>query len=699
MSEPTERPAPRLPRGALPLRAVIAGAVGAALWLTLAAGADGFLRHGWSASWYWTDEDHERHEITRTTEHRVRFPNVHRPMARYLQGWPFDRLERPEERPAIDVELRAYVTIPEGSPRYFTADAAREARIDVDGSPAEGRAIDPGRHRIRVRWQGVAQDHLRHSRRSESASFTLRWGPTELSTTPIPREALVPADNAWSSARVALLWAAILGAIGWALGLFLAVRPERPSVRARRLGLLASVLVVLLGTGLRLCDYDVMPEFRENADELFATWNGWSLLEDGTTRGWSLWPRAYGGAVDHQEVRFFGETRPVITPYFEHPPLLHLLVGAAAHLGGAEHWLDAKLAHTRLVPIALMALSLALMVAVGRRLFPGSPAPWLGAGLFAVVPTIVLQSRVIKEEALLVPLSLAMVWFFLRWRDDGKRLRDLVFASICAGLPTLAKVPAVVWVPALVMMVAAERGETRRAVWAAAIGLGTASLLLVFGALIDWDVFLLTQAKQGKRPTHWNLFPRFFDATLVNHNIIGRGWILFLWLGYMASAFSRGWRGRAALTVPPIAYLVAIAVGSGNWTFGWYIVPLYPFLCLGAGDFLAELWERPTFLGGTLFLVLLVMYGLNFLLDPHWAKQPEAWPSLRLWVTLFLALALAPYALAQIWRESAFCRRLARSATLAGLALVVGTSGWIVFHYDTIFESHHDFDRDSYFHR
>jgi 4-amino-4-deoxy-L-arabinose transferase-like glycosyltransferase len=686
-------------RDAFPARAVVAALAGALLWLGLAAAADVYLRHGWSATWYWTDADGERHAITRTTEHRVAFPNVHRPLARYVQGWPFERLPRPEERPDIDAELRARITIPEGAPRYLAADALRQARIWVDGEPAEGRAIEPGPHRLRVRWQGVALTHLRRQRRSDSARFELRWGPTERAAAPVPREALVPADGTWPPARVALPWVAALGALGWALGLFFAVRPARPSVRGRRLAVVFTVLVVLLGTGFRLWDYDVMPEFRENADELFATWNGWSLLAEGRTRGWSLWPHAYAGRVSVRQVRFFGEERPVISPYFEHPPLLHVLVGAAAHLGGAEHWLDAKLKHTRLVPIGLMALSLALMVAIGRRLFPRGPAPWLGAGLFAVLPTIVLQSRVIKEESLLVPLSLAAVWFFLRWRDDGKKLRHLVLAALCAGLATLAKVPAVVWVPALVMLVAAERGETKRAVLAAAVGLGAASLLLVFGAIVDWDVFLLTQAKQGRRPTHWNLFPRFFDATLINHNIVGRGWVLFSWLGFAASVFSRGWRQTAVLTVPLTAYLIAIAIGSGNWTFGWYILPLYPFLCLGAGDFLARLWARPTFLAGTLFVVLLVMYGLNFLLDPHWAKQPQAWPTLRRTVTLFTALAVAPYALAQVWRRSRFCVGLARFTTAAGLALVVVVSGWFVGRYDVIFESHADFDRDMYFHR
>ncbi len=679
-------------------RAFLAGAVLALAWLAVCGAADVYVRHGWSARWYARHEG-ERVLVDRTTEHRVAFPNAHRPLARYVQGWPFDRLPRPEALPAIDAELRATITVPPGPPRWLGAIAAGEAEVWVDDRPADDGPVEPGEHAVRVRWQGRAGAQGRGSSGAGTVHFALGWGPGRSVLSPVPRDALVPAVGRWPGSRVALWWIAALGALAWALGGFFAWRPEGSLARARRVAALATALVVLIGTAYRAFDYDVMPEFRENADELFATWNGWSLLEDGSTRGWSLWPHAYGGRVRHSEVRFFGERRPIIEPYFEHPPLLHVLVGAAAHLGGAEHWLDAKLAHTRLVPIALSALALVLVVAVGRRLFPRSPAPWLGALLFAVVPTIALQTRVIKEEAILVPLVLGMMLFFLKWRDEGKRLRHLVLAAVCAGLAPLAKVPAVVWVPALVMLVAAERGETKRAAVAGAVGLAVASLLLVFGALVDWDVFLFTQAQQGTRPTHWSLFPRFFDATLINHNLIGRGWILFLWIGFAASVFARGARDTAVITVPLATYLVAIAVGSGNWTFGWYIVPLYPLLCLGAGDFLARLYRRPTLLAGTLFVVLLVMYSLNFTLDPDWAKQPEAWPTLRRAVTLTVALSLAPYALVQVWRDSPFLVRLARTTTLLGLAAVVVVCGYFVASYDTVYETYRDFDRDTYFHR
>ena len=663
-------------------RLALAGAgVTLAVCLAIALWLDGFVAHGVSVRWYTTHAG-ARTLVTRTVEHRAAFPNVHRPLARYVQGWPFERIPLPAELPAIDAELSARVVVPPGLPRRIEADSPNDVEVLIDG---RDQPATSGAHDLLVRWRG------RTSRSPDSAKLELRWGG------PIPAGALTPAGD--NPDRV-YYWAAA-GALSLALCLALFFAIRTPSDRRRRAILLgiATSAVLALGAAYRLYDYDVMPEFRENADELFATWNGWSLLSDGTTRGWSMWPYEYGGLVEIESVRFFGERREVISPYFEHPPLWHLLVGAAAHLGGAEHWLEAKLAHTRLVAIALGLLSLWLVIALGRRLWPAGPAPWLAGLLYAVLPTIALASRVIKEEALLTPLMLGSMLFFLRWRDGGKRPRELVLASVCAGLCAATKVPGVVLVPALVMLVAAERGQTKRALLAAAIGLGLSSAFFVFGGVIDWEAFVATTSKQGTRPTHWNLFPRWFDVTLINHNIIGRGWLLFLWLGSLWAFAKRSWRDVAVIAAPLVCYLVAISIGSGNWTFGWYIAPILPLVCLGAGGYLAELWERPSLLAGFLFVVLLVYYSLNFTLDVHWAKQPPSWPPIRKMVTLTTAAFLAPYGLAQVWRHNALFKSLARLATAIGLALVVVLSGLFVARYDVVFERYRNFDRDAYFDR
>ncbi|MCA9610814.1 MAG: phospholipid carrier-dependent glycosyltransferase, partial [Myxococcales bacterium] len=446
-------------------------------------------------------------------------------------------------------------------------------------------------------------------------------------------------------------------------------------------------------------DYDVMPEYRENADELFATWNGWSLLDDGTTRGWSIWTSAYRGRIPVTPVRFFGQEANVITPYFEHPPLMHVLVGAAAHLGGAHHYLDAKLRYTRLVPIGLMALATVLMIAVGRRLWPASMAPYVGALLFSVIPSIVLQTRVIKEEDVLVPLLLGAVLFFLRWRDDGRRSRDLWGAAICVGLAPLAKVPAAALIVGVAMLFAAERGGFRSAVQLLGIGIAIGSTLLLYALVIDWDEFLFATRMQSGRAIHWNIFPRFFDVGQINGNRIGRGWTQFLWLSLAATVYARGLRSSAVLTVPTLVYLVAIAVGTGNWTYGWYVVPLYPFLCLAAGDLVVRTWNRPTLFAGLLLLGLLVFYTLNFTLHPTWIRQPSTWPWIRTMVTAATIVGLAPFALAELWRRHAIVLRLCRLALVVIVATASVFGAWTVAHYDVIYESHLEMDVDDWFAR
>jgi 4-amino-4-deoxy-L-arabinose transferase-like glycosyltransferase len=515
----------------------------------------------------------------------------------------------------------------------------------------------------------------------------------------VPREALVPLDGSWPPLRVWLwIFAAIAAALMGAQCARVALAAPGAD-RARRVGAIATAMLVVLAVGYRAFDYDVMPDFRENGDERFAIWNGYSLLEDGTTRGLTLWWSDYlaGGHGEIERPRYFERTYHVVTPYFEHPPLMHVLVGAAGHIGGARDHLEVPLAHARLVPIALSVLTLLLMIAVGRRLEPRGPAPWLGALLWAALPWIAMQTRVVKEEALLTTLAIGMVLAYLRWRDDGRRTRDLVLAAVLAGLCPLAKVTGAGFVLALLMLVASE-GKARDFGIALAASVVTTSMLLVYGAVIDWEAFLFTQRLQSGRPVHFNIFLRFFDDALINHSLIGRGWLLFLWLAAMAGLAKRDRREVAVIAVPLMTYLAAIALGSGTWTFGWYVTPLLPFLCIAAGRFLADLWREPDLFRGAIFVFVLVFYSLNFVLDPDVAKDSTQWSEIRRVVTLVLAIGLAPFGLVQAFGPERF-RGWARAAVVAGLVVVVAVGGMFVARYDVMSGVYRDFDRDRYFDR
>jgi len=658
--------------------------------LALALVADRFLAHG--ATVTWRSPEHAGVVVARTTEHRASFPTVHRPLSRYAQNWDFERFGVPPALPRLDALLEADLDVPAGETRVLEVRSANTADVEVDGVPYESAPLAAGKHRLAIHWTGDL---------SRAASLELLWSLPFDAETLVPDSALTPIGAGdplrlwtWLLAFVVALAAAAVVARALRPGELL---PSAGTTRARVA--LFTALIVALGLFARLWDYDVVPDLRDNGDELFATWNGWQLLEDGTTRGWSIWPQEYGDLVQREELQYFGQPWHIITPYFEHPPLLHLLVGAAAHLGGAVEYTQARLAHTRLVPIGLAAVVIVLLVLLGRRLFGPGPAAYLGALLWAVLPMIVVQSRVIKEEAGLVPLMLFALWSLLRWQQDGHKRSDLVIAAFAIGLAPLCKVTGTALIPALAVVVAPHARRRELLVF---IGVASATaLLLPLYGLLDWHAFAWTTAKQATgRPMHWNLFPRFFDDPLINHSLIGRGWLLFLWLAFLGAMLHPSRTiARPVIAVPLVVYMLGMGISSGNWTFGWYHLPLYPLLCLGAGRFLADLWDRPDLLRGVVLIVLPVMYALNFTLPVEWSMQPEAWPVMRRWVTAFCAVALVPFALVQAWPRLTPLRSLARGFVALAVALLVVLSLRFAIRFESIVDEYANYDRREFFDR
>ncbi|MEZ4257292.1 MAG: glycosyltransferase family 39 protein, partial [Polyangiales bacterium] len=497
----------------------------------------------------------------------------------------------PKRFPDLDAELRATLEVPNGAPRVLRIASPNKVTLEP-ASASKRPGLAPGTHPLTVRWKDktyAANDP--HWDSPLPIGLTLEWSTDGKVFEPVPSSALRPtASN--GGVRV-WLWfgvALALGALGW---LFFArrFRTDAPWHLARRIAVPA---VLLLATCVRLYDYDVMPTFRDNDDELFATWNGWQLLTDGGTRGWTLWPQRYRRNEVRFELPSYFRERPfyVVQPYLEHPPLLHVLVGIAAKLSGAHHWLHAKLKYTRLVPIALSVLATWLVMLVAQRLSRDGPAPEFAGLLYAVLPPLVLQQRVIKEETLVTTLLLGAMWLFLRWRDDGRTPRLLVWLGIVCGLGALTKLPAGVLVPVFVALVWAE-SDWRAAGRVAISGLLVSALVLVYGAVVSWSVFTHATAIQATlRHAHWNVFFRFFAEPLVNHNRFGAGWIVFLWIALAGAWATYTERDRRLLAFTLIGYLVAIAIPSGNWHYGWYFLPLYPILVIGTGRFLANLYAE-----------------------------------------------------------------------------------------------------------
>lgn len=668
--------------------------------LLLTARVASYLSHGWAAAWHVQyplpfgtshaspgarpPRNGARLLLARTFEHRVEIPNEERPLARYVQHWNFERDGVPDALPHLDVDLEGWLSVDEPIPVRIDADPP--ATLTVDGRPGSAEPLARGPHRVVIHWRGTLDRHVH---------LTLLWGTGE-GVEPVPSSAVSPPRGA---GRGLAAWSWGIGGLVTlllcALAFWIASSPS-PN-RARRVLVAACFAVMAFGMFLRSWDHDVMPDFRENDDELFAEWDGYSLLADGTPRGWSMWANEYGPAIAREQFAYF--RRPpfvVITPYFEHPPLLHVMAGAVAKLCGTHDWPHARLSETRVVPIALQGVTMLLLLAVARRFSPRGPAAFFAMLLYALIPFIALQGRVIKEEALLTPMLLGGVLSFLVWRDGGRKRRWLILSAALMAACTLAKLTGAACSVALVVLVVRER-RPRDVALVVAVTIAVLAVMAAYVMKVDLaEWWFATKHQATGRAAHFNIFLRWLDDPLVNHNLVGRGWLLFLWLA-AAIALTRMPRPNAlVLVVPWLGYLIAISVSSGNWTFGWYAMPWYPLLCIAAGEMLARLWDEPDPLGGVLFGVLLVMYSLNFQVDPRWVMAHGS--DLRPAVAAAILLLVGPFFLGVMW-PGGLSRQVARAAIVLGLAAFAWCATSFVVDYDVNYVVYRNFDREVFFDR
>lgn len=688
MPEPATSPAPEKPleerlRRALPW---LLSLLGAALVLILALSIDQlYFANGIAIEWRINSPSTDAPiSLGTTVEHDVSIHTDHRPLTRYVELWRVTEHGVPRARPRLDAVVRARLLIPRGPSRGVAVRTPEDTRILIDGNDLNGDRVAPGWHDLDVHWTGVLSDRTEFELVFEDGGR-------------IPRTLLHVPGGDWPSSRgrfwaLALLLSLLVGAM-----VLHAQRAPTALLRRARTLAIATLAVVLLGTGLRAYQYDSEPHALENYDEYFNLWNGWSLLEDGTSRGWSAWPSSYVRAEPEREsIRFWGTPLVVVSPYFENPPLMHVLVGVACHLAGVQDYRDAHSDQGRLVSLALSALTIWLLILVTRRLVRSGPGPWFAGVLYAVIPTLVLQTRMIKEELVIIPLALGTLYFFLRWQDEGRRDRDLYLAACCAGVAVLAKVPGAILVPGLVMLLVA-RGDARAGLRAVGVALLVGALPLV--SIAVWqglDVFLAASAAQSSgRGLHFNLYSRFVDVFQVNGWLMGRGWLIFLWLAALPTLYTWSPARRAVVAIPLALYLTTIGVGAGNNTLGWYVLPIAAYLCIAAGAFLGDLYERPDLLRGAVFGLFLVMYTGNFLTPPDVLTdraQMSGWIKPAVMITV-LAL-IAPYCAVQVWPR---LRPLARTTFAISLATFVVMASYIVISWEDLWPTFHNMDHTTMF--
>jgi 4-amino-4-deoxy-L-arabinose transferase-like glycosyltransferase len=145
---------------------------------------------------------------------------------------------------------------------------------------------------------------------------------------------------------------------------------------------------------------------------------------------------------------------------------------------------DESIEVARLLNVVLGTLTIPLVYLIGRRLF-GEMAGLIGAGLAAVMPSLVLWTPVLlSETAFTFVFAVAIAAFVYARREDGALpARSAAIAGVIMGLALLVRGQALVLLPAAVLWWRFAGADTGTALRAGGIALAAAALVL-----LPWSV-------------------------------------------------------------------------------------------------------------------------------------------------------------------------------------------------------------------
>jgi hypothetical protein len=603
----------------------------------------------------------------------LNFPVPQRLDSAYIFHWDMRRHGFPATMPPYSIHWTGLLLVPQPGTYGFSVDVQGEAALQIDGSPLELQPDTLTERSLSAGWHPVAFDYALGQ---GDARVVLSWRPPGQSVQPIPSRFFAPDPAAVTAAstRRGLGWGLLAAGAALALAGVILGRRERgavagllASLRSERVTLALGAIIVLAAL-LRFHDHALVPFHHETADEYQHAWEGWSLLHQGVPAAWSMFPDRYPMS-DTVDFRWFGDRYVVVRPYFDHPPLFSLIVGLVTSLGQSATYpipwdfLSGTLPLMRVVPILLSLAGIVLLYRLARSYGVSERAALLGTLVYATLPLIVLAHRLVKAESLLAIFFMGAILAAHRHRLSG-RMGDAVVAGVLGGLSIWTKATGVAVVGVVLVLLLSAR-RFRGALLALGLAAGFLALYLVYAWTQDFGIFLkVIQAQSTSKWVGLESLQDLLTGKIVT-KYFGRGWYLWLLLCAGLAAFRR----ERAILMPLALYGTLIALTADHRViYGWYRIPLYPFLCVAAGTALERMISRGDLYRVFPFAITAVATGALY----AWSGEPlliQSKPA----VALFALIALLPF-LVRLAFESALTERIARLATWVLLAAFLLTS-------------------------
>ena len=332
------------------------------------------------------------------------------------------------------------------------------------------------------------------------------------------------------------------------------------------------VLIFVMALILKLHNYSVYPQRGATSDEYTYSFMGVSLLTLGVPISWSnfnIYKNTYDLIIDNL---YF----PMVFPYFDHPPLNGILVGAWAIINGQNSFASIQLSTIRLVPIALSLISAILVYLLAKRWYDERIALW-SLLIYTTATTFVINGRVVFAENLLTPLLLLSLYIYTIRRVI--KVHTAITLGVLAGLSIWTKELGVSVFLTFLYVFIHDRVPQRYLVMLTLtfllFGVGYAAYGTYFGSQTFFGILMA----QSSRPIGPQVLQTLINTPIIVNKPYFDGWYF---LGFLCLFFACFDVARHKLLVVPAAIYFFLLIFSINQVgeMGWYMIPLFPYYYL-----------------------------------------------------------------------------------------------------------------------
>lgn len=605
----------------------------------------------------------------------------------YVNYWDNYRFTPPTDIPAYNIIWRGFIWIPKDGIYTFHADTNGDTFLFVDSKPIiKYRAGLDSKAQIHL-GKGWKPIQVNYFNTAKYAKLNLQWQrPDDSKCANISSWYLKPSEDIRNFGK-ARLWCAIgfiITSLSIGLGFVLAGRKTREcrfqgyrSYIKHNWPIVSLVFIVILGAILRLNNYSVIPSHGDTMDIYQEAWNGYHILQGDGPKSWegAYFVSAYK-TEDKKYVQWFGNGFTIVKHYIAHPPLFSVFAGIPPIICGARDYLDCRLTTVNLTPIFFSTLTIVLVFLVSFKVYRSNTISIIASLLYATVPIFVVTGRIAKGDCLLALVLISGILCVLKYTESGKRVY-VIFAGLLAGISFWSKemgICALVIIPLLL----GHKGFVKEAGITAGIGFTIAMSYFVYCYVINPEAFFKMMDLRDKHQSAvFDMAIKYikdFRITL-NYANFGIGYYWWFWFVLVYSMGKRDW------TVPGTAFILLMtisALSTDMYPFGWFLMPIYPFMAIAGGLFIRDLISKPNTAKALLILLILMAVPLKEVLPVNLYKSQ--------WLfRYYLAIGIMPF-LAFDFLKSRITATIAKAACYTYIFLFIMINIYIVYHLPDLYD-------------